>query len=94
MTKTLIDIPDELLADAMRLLRVTTKADAVRTALAEAVRRRETEAFRIARQVKDDLVAARARPIGWGGISDERAEELIADIRRHRDERQDYLDSL
>jgi Arc/MetJ family transcription regulator len=40
MTKTLIDIPDDLLAEARAALGDgTTKADAVRTALAELVRR-------------------------------------------------------
>lgn len=33
MTKTLIDIPDDLLTEAMQVLGVTTKADAVRGAL-------------------------------------------------------------
>ncbi len=40
MTKTLIDIPDDLLAEARAALGDgTTKADAVRMALAELVRR-------------------------------------------------------
>jgi Arc/MetJ family transcription regulator len=40
MTKTLIDIPDELLAEARSAIgEGTTKADAVRTALTELVRR-------------------------------------------------------
>jgi len=33
MTKTLIDIPDDLLSEAMAVLGVSTKAEAVRTAL-------------------------------------------------------------
>ncbi len=88
MTKTLVDIPDDLLADAMRLLGTKTKADTVRTALAEAVRRRETPAFRIAREVKDRLAAAGAGPMPprSEGISAERADELIAWIRDARDE--------
>lgn len=45
MTKTLIDIPDELLAEARAAIgEGTTKADAVRTALTELVRRhRQTQ---------------------------------------------------
>lgn len=38
MTKTLIDIPDDLLAEAMLVLGAATKAEAVRTALAQVVR--------------------------------------------------------
>lgn len=39
MTKTLIDIDDELLADAAAVLGTKTKKDTVTTALAEVVRR-------------------------------------------------------
>lgn len=38
MTKTLIDIPDDLMAEAMEALGVSTKAEAVRTALARVAR--------------------------------------------------------
>ena len=45
MTKTLIDIPDELLAEARAVIGPnTTKADAVRTALAELIRRHRQRA--------------------------------------------------
>lgn len=37
VTKTLIDIPDGLLAEAMEVLGAKTKAEAVRTALAEVI---------------------------------------------------------
>lgn len=47
MTKTLIDIPDDLLAEAMAVLGVSTKADAVRTALTLVTRQeKQREAIR------------------------------------------------
>lgn len=45
MTKTLIDIPDELLATAMEVLGTKTKADAVRTALELVTRQQRQRDF-------------------------------------------------
>jgi Arc/MetJ family transcription regulator len=44
MPKTLIDIPEELLAEAMEVLGATTKAEAVRTALAIVTRQHRQRA--------------------------------------------------
>ncbi|WP_154402604.1 type II toxin-antitoxin system VapB family antitoxin [Nocardioides speluncae] len=45
MTKTLIDIPDDLMAEAMEALGVSTKAEAVRTALARVARQDKQREF-------------------------------------------------
>lgn len=83
MTKTLVDIPDELLAEAMELLGTTTKAETVRRALAESVARRRTPAMELARRL--DVVYFDG-PVELGkGISEERGAELIAQIRADRD---------
>lgn len=48
MTKTLIDIPDDLMAEAMDALGAKTKAEAVRTALAMVSRQeRQRRAIRV-----------------------------------------------
>lgn len=83
MTKTLIDIPDELLAEAMELLGTPTKAETVRRSLAESIARRRTPAMERARRLD---VVYRDGPIDIGeGISTELAETLIAEIRADRD---------
>lgn len=83
MTKTLIDIPDELLAEAMELLGTPTKAETVRRALAESVARRRTPAMELARRLD---VVYRDGPIEWGeGLAPGRADELVAEIRADRD---------
>lgn len=68
MTKTLIDIPEELLREAMDVLNAKTKAEAVRTALDLVTRQhRQREAIRwIAendplRDLRDPEVRAAAR---------------------------------
>lgn len=45
MTKTLIDIPDDLLAAAMKVLGAKTKADAVRGALELVIRQQRQRDF-------------------------------------------------
>jgi hypothetical protein len=85
MAKTLIDIPDELLAQAMELLGETTKAGAVRRALAESVRRRQTPAMRRARQL-DVTYCDIPVEILTGTVDSGRAEQLVAAVRRDRDE--------
>lgn len=83
MTKTLVDIPDELLAEAMELLGTRTKAETVRQALAESVARRRTPAMELARRL--DVVYTDG-PIEWSeGLSPDRAEQLVAEIRADRD---------
>lgn len=68
MTKTLIDIPDDLLAEAMTALGAKTKAEAVRTALTLVTRQeRQREAVRwlaesgVLADLNDPEVRARAR---------------------------------
>lgn len=83
MTKTLVDIPDELLAEAMELLGTPTKAETVRRALAESIARRRTPAMERARRLD---VVYHEGPIEWGkGITEELGAELIAQIRADRD---------
>lgn len=83
VTKTLVDIPDELLAEAMELLGTRTKAETVRRALAESIRRRRTPAMERARRLN---VVYTDGPIDVGeGISTELGEQLIAEIRADRD---------
>lgn len=83
MTKTLIDIPDELLSEAMELLGTPTKAETVRRALSECVARRRTPAMELARRLD---VVYHDGPIDIGeGISSELAEAMIAEIRADRD---------
>lgn len=45
MTKTLIDIPDELMAEAMAALGTSTKAETVRTALARVSKQEKQREF-------------------------------------------------
>lgn len=85
MTKTLIDIPDDLLAEAMEVLGSTTKADAVRRALAESIRRRRTPAMRRARQLNVVYTDAKVElPEGPG--DPRRARDRVDQLRRDRDE--------
>jgi Arc/MetJ family transcription regulator len=85
MSKTLIDIPDDLLAEAMELLGETTKAGAVRRALAESVRRRQTPAMRRARQL-DVTYSDIPVELVTGKVDPGRAQDLIDAVRRDRDE--------
>lgn len=55
MTKTLIDIPDDLMAEAMDALGAKTKAEAVRTALAM-VSRQERQRRAILALSESDLL--------------------------------------
>ena len=83
MTKTLVDIPEQLLAEAMELLGTPTKAETVRRALAESVARRRTPAMERARRLD---VVYHDGPIDIGdGISEELGAELIHQIRADRD---------
>lgn len=82
MAKTLIDIPEELLAEAMELLGTRTKAHAVRQALAESIRRRRTPAVERARRLEISFsdIAVTYVP----GLEPARADELVTAQRRNR----------
>lgn len=45
MSRTVIELPDALLAEAAEIFGTTTEADTVTAALEEAVKRRKREAF-------------------------------------------------
>lgn len=83
MTKTLIDIPDELLAEAMELMGARTKAEAVRRALGESVQRRNTPAMRRAREL--DVAYTDHQVEVAGELSQGRADDLVESIRADRD---------
>lgn len=82
MSKTLIDIPDELLDEAKELLGTRTKADTVRQALAESIRRRRTPAIDRARRL--DIAYSDVAKAYVLGVTPERADELAAAHRRNR----------
>lgn len=68
MAKTLIDIPDELMSAAMELFGTATKAETVRLALAEGVRRRRVDVFHnwlVEFDPVEDLNEASVRDQAW-----------------------------
>ena len=85
MTKTLLDIPDELMADAMELFGTPSKAETVRVALAEGVRRRRSDARLRADVIWSRFEVATADDLGEPAISAELADELVAGLRADRD---------
>jgi Arc/MetJ family transcription regulator len=72
MAKTLIDVDDQLLADARTLLGTTTKKDTVNAALRAVIeRQRRVEAFEDTRAQSflADLTDPKVREQAWRGVS-------------------------
>ncbi len=90
MPKTLVDIPEELLAEAMTLMGTKTKAETVRQALDESVRRRQTPAQRLARRL-DVVYSDIPVELNSPPMSQALGEYLIEELRKD-DEAEDESD--